>query len=54
MIVHVVNEFSREVRPGSRGDYMKLVILEMYGAASIGCWSKIFPVPNDMLMQRSD
>lgn len=28
MIVHVVNEVSREVRPGSRGEDMRLVILE--------------------------
>ena len=28
MIIHVVNELSRDVRPGSRGGYMRLVILE--------------------------
>ena len=27
MIIHVANEVSRDVRPGSRGEYMRLVVL---------------------------
>lgn len=54
MIIHVVNEISRDVRPGSRGGYMRLVISENVWRCFIGCSSKIYLVPSDMPMQRSD